>query len=150
MAARKHASCVPIITTLPEPPPSRSNLAQSQSSPVAAIGVLSGIDGHALVAAPAHAEGERVAVLQQLAKPAVPLEAQLQEAAPLLRRRQAADQQRLRRVPVLQQLAGDACTGSVEFASSRVSSAAWPARAQGPPALCSCHNDPSICGCTHY
>lgn len=78
-----------------------------------AVGVLSGIDGDALEAAPADAEGEGVAVLQQLPKPAVALQAQLQEAAPLLRRRQAAHQQRLRGIPVLQQLAGDACNSYI-------------------------------------
>ena len=78
-------------------------------APVPTVGVLCRVDGHALEAAPAHAEGEGVAVLEQLPEPAVALQAQLQEAPPLLRARQPAHQQRLRRVPVLQQLAGDAC-----------------------------------------
>ena len=40
--------------------------------------------------APADREGERVAVLEHACKPAVALQAQLHEAAALLRRRQAA------------------------------------------------------------
>ncbi len=79
--------------------------AHAKRAPVAPVLVLRRVHGHALEAAPAHREGERVAVLEHAAKPAVPLQAQLHEAAALLRRRQAAYQQRLRRVPVRRQLA---------------------------------------------
>ena len=74
---------------------------QPRCSPVAAVGVLHRVHGHALEAAPADGEGERVAVLEHARKPAVALQAQLHEAPALLRRRQAAHQQRLRWVPVL-------------------------------------------------
>lgn len=83
------------------------------SSPVAVVLVGDGVDRHRLEASPADGEDERVTRLQQAAEPAVALQAQLQEAAALFRGRQAPDQQRLCRVPVLDQLAWDACAMSV-------------------------------------
>lgn len=76
---------------------------------MAVVLVCDGVDRHGLESAPADGEDERVARLEEAAEPAVALEAELHEAAPLLARRQAAHQQRLRGVPVRDQLAGNAC-----------------------------------------
>ena len=72
---------------------------------MSAILVLSGVDRDGLEATPANGEGEGVACLEHLRKPAVPLQAQLQETTAFLHGRQPADQQRLRRCEVLHQLA---------------------------------------------
>lgn len=55
-----------------------------QFSPVAVVLVGNGVHRHGLEPAPADGEYERVARLQQAAKPAVALQAQLQEPTPLL------------------------------------------------------------------
>lgn len=69
-----------------------------------------------------------------LGEPAVALEAQLHEAAALLGSPQAADQQRLRRIPVPHQLAGDAWVPKQASLQSMIHNLPCRTSSQGMPA----------------